>query len=985
MKKSGISLLSVIASAFLAVSCDAILPEEPEDKDSTSLTTSTLGLRINTGTAAKSSISPDEDAVNHLYVMAYRKEDGRLMAAQSGKTAEDIEIELTAGEYNIYVTANMEGFQAPSEEKDLISFSHTIRSIPDMGEALPMCWHGPAKMEAGKKTTVLANLSRLVSKVGLSIDMGVLEGLKITSVRLRQGAGCIRPFMDGGSRILSEDEAMDGDHASEEDLRSLMAGETMIFYVAENCQGKLIEGNTDPWNKIPDSIDEKAGLCTFIEMTGEWEDTALYAGTVTYRFYLGGDAVTDFNVRGNSVYNLTLFLQEESLERMSWKIDTSDMVAVPWEASTSFHNNFHSHDDFYVTENILVEFSLDKRGQKYWEKRNYDFSLVGKDSQGRRIIRFNDPQDLGEGRFKAMGTCMMAGDYDVLMINNETGEIEYILESGTVHVPEIVASYDDVFTDEPVDGFDTASEFTINGGYRDICLYLTDRDGYNLNQGHFYGCDLSLCDWETGIPNSAFGHDLYDGAGIEVFYGECEDDSYAVRYRIRFDNEGKNKQWNRMLTESLGNGVAEFSYKEVFSGAEGSHPLGLYCDPIHVSFRQMPYNQAPFTNCEFMYLIDNPSNLPILIRGLKLNTMRTDVTLDDDLMPILSGQVEGMTETKPLLITKMPYTFCSLESDASYHFTYNKMTAYAADDSGIEEFDVPDQTAMFHTFDVRLAYNTTGWFPEINGDYSMDTIIYGNGYGAYMNCGVIFHTYSNKREIYSSHNGEIVDFRNYGSILGKDAVTKFNVMPEVTFSINEDNELIATSNMKTGLSISISGILRGHTRCVSVDESTYAIWGHYFDSGHRFKVDHTVQVDWNGNAVDGGAIADSFEKIREQEYYSKLNADTIEDFRIDDGKSTTLREHLKPYALELEITVTTSEGGPVVLKGLSGSAVYEFILGKRVTWRLGSSRVVNIIPSAFASFDSYVAGKPGYTFIEETVKLTPKVKFNTQNLYYMYP
>ena len=584
-----------------------------------------------------------------------------------------------------------------------------------------------------------------------------------------------------------------------------------------------------------------------------------------------------------------------------------------------------------------------------------------------------------------MGTCMMAGDYDVLMINNETGEIEYILESGTVHVPEIVASYDDVFTDELVDGFDTASEFTINGGYRDICLYLTDRDGYNLNQGHFYGCDLSLCDWETGIPNSAFGHDLYDGAGIEVFYGECEDDSYAVRYRIRFDNEGKNKQWNRMLTESLGNGVAEFSYKEVFSGAEGSHPLGLYCDPIHVSFRQMPYNQAPFSNCEFMYLIDNPSNLPILIRGLKLNTMRTDVTLDDDLMPILSGQVEGMTETKPLLITKMPYTFCSLESDASYHFTYNKMTAYAADDSGIEEFDVPDQTAMFHTFDVRLAYNTTGWFPEINGDYSMDTIIYGNGYGAYMNCGVIFHTYSNKREIYSSHNGEKVDFRNYGSILGKDAVTKFNVMPEVTFSINEDNELIATSNMKTELSISISGILRGHTRCVSVDESTYAIWGHYFDSGHRFKVDHTVQVDWNGNAVDGGAIADSFEKIREQEYYSKLNADTIEDFRIDDGKSTTLREHLKPYALELEITVTTSEGGPVVLKGLSGSAVYEFILGKRVTWRLGSSRVVNIIPSAFASFDSYVAGKPGYTFIEETVKLTPKVKFNTQNLYYMYP
>lgn len=985
MKRTGISLFSAIASAFLALSCDAILPEEPDDQEETSQATSILGLRINTGAASKSSISPDEDAVNHLYVMAYRKEDGRLMAAQSGKTAADIEIELTAGEYNIYVTANMEGLEAPSEEKDLISLSHTIISVPEMGDALPMCWHGPATMKAGEKTTVFANLSRLVSKVGLNVDMGVLEGLNITSVTLRQGAGCLRPFMKGGSRILSPDEAMEGDHASEEDLNRLMEGEMMFFYVTENCQGKLLEGNQDPWNKVPESIEDAAGLCTFIEMTGEWEETALYAGTVTYRFYLGEDAVTDFNVRGNSVYNLTLYLQEESLEKISWKIDTSQMEAVQWEATTSFYNNFHSHDEFYVTENILIEFSLDKRGQTYWEKRDFEFSLTGEDSQGRQVIRFGPPEDLGGGNFKAMGTCMRAGDYDILMINNETEEIEYILESGTVHIPEIAASYDDVFTDEPVDAFDSETDFTINGDYGEICLYLTDKDGYNLNQGHFYGCDMDLCDWEISIRNSAFGHDLSDDAEIETFYGTSMDDSYAVRCRIRFDNDGKNKQWNRMLTESLGKGVIELSCKDVFSGAEGSHPLGLYCDPIHISFRQMPYNQAPYTNCEFMYLIDNPSNLPLLVRGLKLNTMRTDVTLDDDLMPILCAPVEGLTETKPLLISKMPYTFCSLENDASYHFTYNNKTAYAAADSGIEEFHVPDQTAMFHTFDACLAHRTSGWAPVINGDYSLDTIIYGNGYGAYMNCGVIFHTYNSTREIYSQYNGEKVDFRDYGTILGKDAVTKFNTMPEISLSINEDNELVVTSQIKSELNISISGILRGHTRCISVNESTYNVWGQYFDSAHRFKYDKTVTVDWNGTVIEGTGIAESFEKIREQEYYSKLNAETPEDLRSDDGKSTTIREHLKPYAMELDINITTPDGTPVVLKGFSGTATYDFTLDKRVTWRLGPSWVVTIIPSSFAGFGSEIVGKPGSTFVSETVKLKPKVTFNTQNLYYMYP
>ena len=84
-----------------------------------------------------------------------------------------------------------------------------------------MCWKGKTEIKAGTNTTVYASLSRLVSKVGFNVEMGVLEGLKITSVRVRQGAGRLRPFMDGGSRILSADEAIDGDRASDEDIRIL--------------------------------------------------------------------------------------------------------------------------------------------------------------------------------------------------------------------------------------------------------------------------------------------------------------------------------------------------------------------------------------------------------------------------------------------------------------------------------------------------------------------------------------------------------------------------------------------------------------------------------------------------------------------------------------------------------------------------------------------------------------------------------------------
>ena len=984
MKRSKIyASASVVAALLLAASCSISIIEAPDDHEPQQTETARLNLRLIKNSATKSSISPGEDTVNEVCVMAYQKSDGRLMAEQTCKTADGIDMELAKGEYNIYVTANMDGFEAPSDERDMESACYEMDSYSDLSKGLPMCWKGSATMKAGEVTTVSAQLSRLVSKVEFKVEMGVLEGLDITSVRVRQGAGHIRPFMTGGSRMLSAEEAMDGDHASEEDIRRLMSGESICFYVTENCQGKLLEGNEDPWLKVPYEIGDASKLCTYIEMEGKWNEDAFYEGTVTYRFFLGEDAVTDFNVKRNTIHNLTLYLEEDSFDKISWKIDASQMDIVQWEAVSSFWNNFHTPDNFYVTENILIEFALDQKGQRYWKKLGNTFRLEARDNQGNTIIRFQRPRDMGDGKWQAIGTCIRDGNFDVMMINTETEEIEYILGSGSVHIPEIVASYADLFMDKQVDEFIKETEFTINGSCMDICLYLTDIDGLNLNQGHFYGCDLSLCNWETGIINEAFGHDLFDKADIETFYGECMDDSYAVRYRISFPNEGKDKTWNRMLTESLGKGVIRLSYEETFSGAKGNHYLSLYCDPVSITFMDLPPKELIYARTEFMYVINNPSKLPLMIQGLKLNTMRTDVGVDSDLMPILCSPIEDYTLSAPLLVTRMPYTFCSLESNASYSFTYNKQTAYAAADCGISEYKIPHQTAMFHIFDISLAYATTGWGPTINGSYSLDTTIYGDNYGAYMNCGVIFHSYGKTREIFDSKNGKKADFNECGELLSQDAVNAFNDIVEVTLNLDENNQLIARATREIPLDISISGFLKGHTRCVSADESTYNIWGQYFDSGHRFRNTQRITVGLTPTAVDGHAIADSFERIREQEYYSKLNADDPDDFYINDGKSTTFREYLKPYALELDISITSPDGIPVALKGFSGQAIYKFTLPDSVTWKIGASQIVTMVPSAFAGFDSYIPNCPGSEFVAETVRLTPKVSFNTQNIWYM--
>ena len=981
MKRSKTHLFaSILSFALITAACTAPFIDNPQEPEDIPEDKARLNLRLLQKTPIKSSISPEETSVDGFQVMAYRKSDGKLITVYNGENVEDIILEFSPGEYNLYVTANMPGFEAPTEEADIESACYVIRSVSNMENSLPMCWNGSVSLKAGETTTVSAQLSRLVSKVGLQIDMGVLEGLDIVSVQMKQAAGHIRPFMAEGSRILSSDESIDGDYATEEDIRTLMDGDIMYFYVTENCQGELLEDNTNPWDKIPERLGDISSLCTYIEMTGKWNDEAFYEGNVIYRFYLGENATTDFSIKRNSIYNLTLYLDEESLNKMSWKIDTSKMEIIRWNVSASLYNNFHTPDNFYMTENILVEFSLDEKGQRYWNKYDNAFRLEGQDSQGRTLIRFMNPFSLGDGRYEALGTCIDAGEYDIMMINDKTGKAEYILGSGTVHRPDIVAGYDDLFTDNPVDAFPKETEFTINGDHMDICLYLTDNEGFNLNQGHFYGCDLSLCQWKVDITNSAFGHNLTEGAEIELSYGECMNDSYAVRYRINFPNEGKDKEWNKMLTESLGKGVIRLEYEDTFSGAKGSHPLGLYCNPISITFQPMRNSEYYKAQTEFMYVVDNTSNLPILIRGLKLNTLKDVNSLTAGHLPILCSPINNYNMDSPLLVSRMPYTVCSLESDAAYSFTYNNKRAYAAADCGILQKDIKEQTSMFHTFDIRLAYETTGWAPTITGNYNLEDISYGSS--AAMNCGVIFHSYNNTRELYDSKNGTVVDFMECGDLLNQKSISEFNEIVEVALSIDENNELIATSSREIPLDISISGFLKGHTRCVSINESTYKVWGEYFENGHLFKKSQRITVGENPVAVDGKSIADSFERLREHEYYSKVNAENPDDFRIDDGKSTTLREYLKPFALELEITITSPDGIPVALTSFSGSAIYDFMLTERVTWKLSKYNSATIIPSTYNGFDRDT-GYRGNDFDAETVVLTPTVKYNTQNIYYM--
>lgn len=162
------------------------------------------------------------------------------------------------------------------------------------------------------------------------------------SLYLRQANARMSPFAEGGSRASDSDDILDiSDYNPDMNDRNAYDGHlpmsslgpgpgffqdtTLVFYVPENVQGVLLPENDDPQKKVYDSLTSVDGvfysdLCTYVELNASRLGTHGYSGSLVYRFFLGEDNTTDFSIRRNNVYDVTLDLTEAGIFLDSWKV-----------------------------------------------------------------------------------------------------------------------------------------------------------------------------------------------------------------------------------------------------------------------------------------------------------------------------------------------------------------------------------------------------------------------------------------------------------------------------------------------------------------------------------------------------------------------------------------------------------------------------------------------------------------------------------------
>lgn len=323
-------IISIITAGLLLCSC---IYEDLSDcpnyngkgEDSTAVTKAVpveFVISTTDTTETRSSITVSDTKVADINIYAYY--DGMLEASVYEKSPQSVSLSLMNGRtYNLYALSNMGEIEGPVNEDELIAMDYSIEAISDMTGGLPMSWSQKDFTVSGSAPKASVTLMRLVSRIRFSIDKSALDGLSVTSVQLKQGALRATPFISG-SKAASSSEVGDGDYATSSDITTLNSGNTVTFYALENCQGVLLPNNKEASSKVPEEIADKSALCTYLEMTasfsGKYEGVDVSSDNVKYRFYLGEDNCTDFNVIRNKDVKINLKVTEDRIFDESWRV-----------------------------------------------------------------------------------------------------------------------------------------------------------------------------------------------------------------------------------------------------------------------------------------------------------------------------------------------------------------------------------------------------------------------------------------------------------------------------------------------------------------------------------------------------------------------------------------------------------------------------------------------------------------------------------------
>lgn len=653
----------------------------------------------------RSSITPDENRIGNANIYIYER--GVLVGNAYADNGTDVVLTLTAGvDYNVYVLANVGKVEAYPEEEDMIrNYTCRISSIADLDSCLPLagCLKSVSLDKNGQK--IIVPVERLVSKVMFSVDKSALEGLEITSVRLRQSSLAVSPFVEKGSAAADADMVADGDYCSADDIRSLNSGDLVCFYALENCQGVLLPDNSDPWKKVLDDNSEKSELCTYLEVSCIFGDAGMYEGEVMYRLYLGQDNCTDFNLKRNTVLDVSLCLTDDGLGRgVSWRVVPAFTVREGF-ASGWISRGMHSEYDLYVGERFeySVWMSDEMLSHLDFDLDNCEVCFNGYETEGDGAIRFSEFRDDGDGGLCVDAVCVRPCEGEIVLRHKNGMHLAVLGGDVNVSTPFIVISPDSYGDGTEMVTYQSGPiACDINGEDVVRYVYVTDSQSLNLNASSGCGLDFSVFDFDTSVSSS---YGIGSAMEISLVQGQEADDGPVFTLNVSCVNDGRDHNLNMALLRSCDAApAAVFDIADHDLDLESSMRIEVGSLPVGLTL--VDNGWAGYGTPRMAVKVDNPSNLPLEVDcwQFQLGGSKSAVTPGSDVM----NKVEN-----DLVLNRMEYVVNQYNESAG--------TVYGGGDSFISERNafgdlaIEDGEALVYNLDgidtdgIMAAKSYDGW------------------------------------------------------------------------------------------------------------------------------------------------------------------------------------------------------------------------------------------------------------------------------------
>lgn len=251
-------------------------------------------------------------------------------------------------EYRAYVIANAGRAIYALDEEQIEQIVYSVGSFSEMvSQQGGVLMAGRSELSVWNDGEVVpVGLTRTISKIVLKCNFEGLNddvNIDVTRVCLKNVPKEVKPFIL--SRAEDGASCMDGGFVDDPSDELLENG--MVFYQYENCQGTLQPGNTVESAKVwpDDHINSK--ICSYVEMEAHYSSPRK-KGNILYRFYLGKDMTTNYDVVRNTQHTIVVnFNADGAIDENTWRIDNSGIMDLV--TSISLDCNYHKFEKWGET------------------------------------------------------------------------------------------------------------------------------------------------------------------------------------------------------------------------------------------------------------------------------------------------------------------------------------------------------------------------------------------------------------------------------------------------------------------------------------------------------------------------------------------------------------------------------------------------------------------------------------------------------------